>query len=630
MISPNTDLLPPLFDQILAHYGEGAVGKFARADIVAALENAIVNAAANHVRANAKVPEYKLDNLPETIDLDTFDRLSGAHLSRAALSEELQASLSLGRLAIEIAILLVEAQIDLRLKAAPRFEFAGIAFERNSDQTGVSAGWCQNVLAPALRGSQSDAPKIWNRIGNHRPEGVRVLVESLQLSATLRDALPYTIKVEKRLVAPLVATARADKRIRLLHISDLHMSSDLVDPERGGSPTYWQAKHSFQAARMLGWAARGLSPPFDMLAATGDVTTDGSKASFEVVQQYIRSGPISGENKLRIAAFGLNTGKGQRVLLPGNHDRFDGGRIPQQRLSDSFEDALDTPRPYPYVRCFRPAGRTAEELTLLLFVFDSTLSHEDEKDISAAEKTARGHLKDEDIKGLLELSRHVAEQSCALDLNGAQMKFDPKNSIRIALLHHPPVASQESEERVAPTFLANPIAALSDRWRQTKEAASTLLGADKFLKACFSAGIQLVLSGHDHRAYQRLVVPIARDAGAEPKPQHPDDVTGVMSPFGLTRSLRTFCCPTTLEASGDENGFYVFDFMDKDKVSLGLYVSKRSGQETLTPFDRHVERSGEFNLSEVSDQDKAFAYKLPIDQLTIGRIGSGPPAAPST
>src|SRR4051812_10775057 len=112
MSIPNTDLLPPLFDQILAHYGGGTAGVHSRAEIISVLLNAIINAAADRERAAAKLPDHETSGAETTIDLRTFDRLSGDHLSRAALTEEMQTTLSLGRLVIELAVLLVEAQID--------------------------------------------------------------------------------------------------------------------------------------------------------------------------------------------------------------------------------------------------------------------------------------------------------------------------------------------------------------------------------------------------------------------------------------------------------------------------------------------------------------------------------------
>src|SRR5262249_42379975 len=122
MSSPNTDLLPPLFDQILAQYEEESSATYTRADIIKAFENGVINAAAERERLPGRQGSG-------AVELNTFDRLSGDHLSRAALSDDLQRSLFLSRLVVEIALLLIEAQIDLRLKASGRFKLAGIEFQ---------------------------------------------------------------------------------------------------------------------------------------------------------------------------------------------------------------------------------------------------------------------------------------------------------------------------------------------------------------------------------------------------------------------------------------------------------------------------------------------------------------------
>ena len=602
MSTPNTDLLPPLFDRILDYYGESTIGARTRADIIKALENGIVIAAADHERAAAQLPDEQRNAAGNTIDLTTFDRLSGDHLSRAALCEELQTTLSLGSLVIEIAVLLVEAQIDLRLKAAESFKLAGIEFARKVRQEGSSdhiARWCQDVLESTLQGSQSDVPTLWNRVGKHRPEGLRVLVESLQLSATLRDALPYTIKVDKRLVDPLLTKSRAHKQIRLLHISDLHLVEDLTDPQRGGSPTIGQLKHSFDTVRLLGRSIDSLQPRFDMLVATGDLTTDGSPGAFETVLQYVRSGPISGENKARIAAFGLNAGQGCRLLLPGNHDRFEGQTLPRQINTNLFEKVLETPDNYPYVRGFRPPGCEETDLTLLLFVFDSTLTHENEPGFSRIDAIAQGIIKDEEISKLVEDSKKIAKEKKVKDLDNSPINFCPGNTIRIALLHHHPVVKNEAEQlelrrsnRRTFEYFTDPLGIC----KSIKETTTKLRGADNFLRGCFRAGIQLILFGHHHHRYRRAVVAANEKAGS--------------SPFGLTTKLRAFCCPTTLELSNEGNGFYLFDFIDKDTVSLDVYVSLPSNTKLQIPFNRIAQESGKFKLCELSTEEAKSAYTL--------------------
>src|SRR5437868_5134503 len=106
---PNTDLLPPLFEQILSFFGHADTGGYVRADIV-------------------KIPpEVKV------VILNTFDRLSGANISRAALVEQLITTTGLDPLILEIALLLIEAQIDLRLKGGPEFTIAGIKFSCDAE-----------------------------------------------------------------------------------------------------------------------------------------------------------------------------------------------------------------------------------------------------------------------------------------------------------------------------------------------------------------------------------------------------------------------------------------------------------------------------------------------------------------
>ena len=90
-----------------------------------------------------------------------------------------------------------------------------------------------------------------------------------------------------------------------------------------------------------------------MLVATGDLTTDGSRESFETVLQYVQSGSVSGENPMRIAAYGLGASRSQRILVPGNHDRYAGQAALFRVGEDSrrgFEQVLETPKLLPAYR----------------------------------------------------------------------------------------------------------------------------------------------------------------------------------------------------------------------------------------------------------------------------------------
>jgi len=601
----NTDLLPPLFDQVLANYGGIAPWPYARSDIVKAIENGIVNAAADSVRA-ARALE-RVDS-SEYVELQTFDRLSGANLSRAALIDQLQRTLLLDTVVLEIAVLLVEAQIDLRLKGSESFNLSGIEFVKARGDSNDIAKWCQSVLESTMQGAANDTPTFWSSFRRQRPEGLRILVEGIQFSATLRDAVPYKIRVAWRLVEPLLSESRQDERIRLLHISDLHLVEDIREPGRNLKRPFGVATHNFNTARHLGLTVSGLKPTFDMVLATGDLTTDGSRGSFETLLQYVQSGSVNGANPMRIAAYGLSAGKSRRLLLPGNHDRFEGELVPGQRLSGLFEEVLGTHDHYPYVVGYRPPNRDRSSLTLLFFVFDSNLPEgRESNDIKDwARALSYGHIGKEESQALIDQAHLAAQEGKVTRLDGELLEFDPKNTIRIAVLHHHPVVTVKADtERTRNEqgrwgrFLRDPLGELNLVKKDLESSLMRMDGADEFLRSCFHAGIQLVLFGHQHFPYQRLIVPDSRRA--------------VASPFGDVNAIRAFCCPTTLEYSAPGNGFYVFDFFDKTKVSMDSYVSMRNDKRDSLRFTPDARTSCSFDLaldSALSEEDIKSAYRL--------------------
>ncbi len=637
---PNTDLLPPLFDKIRSFYAESTGGAYIRADIIRAFENGLVNAAVDYQREREKLPGHK--ERPEQVELHTSDRLSGEHLSRAALTEQIQTISLLDAPLVEIALLMIEAQIDLRLDASGKFQLSDIEFDAGNSDLRNGAAWCHDLLQPTISGSLADLPSFWRRFGQKVPESIRIFTEALPLSATLRKAIPYTIRVPRRLVDPKLDTPRADSRVRILHISDLHLVEDLQHPQRAGSPTLGQKKHNEKVAEMLGRVTSLLEPRFDLLVATGDLTTDGHSGSFETLLQFIQAGPMAGENKLRIANYGLNASRDNRILIPGNHDRFEGERVPSQRLNNRFEQMLGTPttEQYPYLRAFRPPNAVEETPTLLLFVFDSTLP--EGADATSVEgirdAPAAGRIGGAEIDRMKELAREAAKNQIAVAVGGSdnsdsgKIKFDRHNTVRIALLHHHPVISfEESEwERKRPRGfkkLFHPIEAVKSLYAKIEHEGMALDGADEFLTGCFEAGIQLVLFGHKHKSYRRAVT-VQRNTPSEQSPMvNPASATALLgaderalplaiepplpeSPFGSVISLRTFCCPTTLERTEKGNGFYVFDFADKDTFAVHYFLSRLGKNGEILPFTRISDQSGQLTLGELTDEEQRTSYVL--------------------
>jgi 3',5'-cyclic AMP phosphodiesterase CpdA len=60
---------------------------------------------------------------------------------------------------------------------------------------------------------------------------------------------------------------------------------------------------------------------FDLMLATGDLSTDGSHKSIMNALDFMREGELR-DGGSRAVTRGLNAGKTRRILLPGNHDRF--------------------------------------------------------------------------------------------------------------------------------------------------------------------------------------------------------------------------------------------------------------------------------------------------------------------
>jgi 3',5'-cyclic AMP phosphodiesterase CpdA len=610
----NTDLLPPLFDQVLTYYGNTTPSQYARSDIVKALENGIVNAAADSVRAARALGE---EVSSKDVELKTVDRLSGANLSRTALIEQLRTTVLFDSVVLEIAVLLLEAQIDLRLKSSDSFDLSGIKFMKDRESSGEIANWCQGVLESTMRGTANDTPGFWSAFRRQPPEGLRILVEGIQFSATLRDAVPYTISVAWRLVEPLLAEPGQDKPIRLLHISDLHLVEDLREQGRSMRRPLGVATHNFNTARHLGLTVSGLNPRFDMVLATGDLTTDGSRGSFETLLQYVQSGSVSGANPMRIAAYGLNAGKSRRLLIPGNHDRFDGEFVPGQRLSLLFEEVLGTHHHYPYVVGYRPPNRTFDSLTLLFFVSDSSLPEgRESNEVEAwARALSHGYIGTEESKELIRQAELAVDEGKVRGLDGTALDFDPANTIRIAVLHHHPVVTAKAdlerpnnEQPRWRRFLRDPLGEMNLVKKNIESSLMRMDGADEFLSSCFQAGIQLVLFGHQHFPYSRMIVP--ESGGA------------VTSPFGDIKSIRAFCCPTTLEHKAPSNGFYVFDFFDKAKVSMNSYVSMRIDGGDSPTFSPDASRSLNFDLNEgaaLSGDDFNTAYMVKVPEASLAK-----------
>ena len=95
-------------------------------------------------------------------------------------------------------------------------------------------------------------------------------------------------------------------------------------------------------------------------------------------------------------------------------------------------------------------------------------------------------------------------------MSGEQLEFDPSQTIRIALLHHHPVVTYSRYEFVKTTGFKRIFGRPTEfvkQYRDDREAKLVQMeGADDFLNGCLKWGIQLILFGHQHYPYRRLVM----------------------------------------------------------------------------------------------------------------------------
>lgn len=108
--------------------------------------------------------------------------------------------------------------------------------------------------------------------------------------------------------------------LRIVHISDLHISEHILRGPDSESRLPHRYGHDVTAFLALDLFLR--EADWDLLLITGDVSRIGNKASFESARNWLENEIVFGETRV-----GLNLSKSQSrqyVIIPGNHDRFNG------------------------------------------------------------------------------------------------------------------------------------------------------------------------------------------------------------------------------------------------------------------------------------------------------------------
>lgn len=119
-------------------------------------------------------------------------------------------------------------------------------------------------------------------------------------------------------------------RVRLVHISDLHISENLFETDQSRRLLPHRYGHRDAAFKLLDFCLRSMD--FDVLVASGDLTRVGSRDSLNHVRDWLIRPPVPGGNSLGLD---LNTRNKAHVVVPGNHDRF-GGSATQSEGLDAY------------------------------------------------------------------------------------------------------------------------------------------------------------------------------------------------------------------------------------------------------------------------------------------------------
>jgi len=142
--------------------------------------------------------------------------------------------------------------------------------------------------------------------------------------------------------------SQANKTVRLLHISDLHLAKATFSQSRGRD--FWDDWLSRRnplckpAARSLSVAvartAHQYSERFDAILITGDLATTGVRDDLDTALNFLEAAPIDGRPWMSAEDEPTLRGVGCPILLmPGNHDRYrDGFGSPGGDLFDHVFD----------------------------------------------------------------------------------------------------------------------------------------------------------------------------------------------------------------------------------------------------------------------------------------------------
>lgn len=150
------------------------------------------------------------------------------------------------------------------------------------------------------------------------------------------------------------------KEIKIAHISDLHLSERLFKEPNRNLKAPHRYGHDIAAFYALDQILKELE--WDLLIITGDISRIGNSESFEYARNWLENELFIGEYKVGL---NLSKAKGRNyVIIPGNHDSFNGGLV-QSSLNNYNEE-------FPVIRPGTTESYSFNDIKVNIHLFDST------------------------------------------------------------------------------------------------------------------------------------------------------------------------------------------------------------------------------------------------------------------
>ncbi|KDM93106.1 metallophosphoesterase family protein [Photobacterium galatheae] len=312
--------------------------------------------------------------------------------------------------------------------------------------------------------------------------------------------------------------------VKIIHISDLHISESLFKEPTSNFKLPHRYGHNIQA--FLSLDAYLKENEWDLLVITGDVSRIGNSESFVHVRNWLEGEHINGAHKIGLKL--ADSVHKQYVLIPGNHDRFNGKLV--QTSLDFFHGQFQ-PVQSGHNKVFYFNGNRVN-----VHLYDSTQNNK---------SFAYGYVEPSDM-----------------------IVKDLDSSLNIAILHH--------------HFIQPP--------HHSREAASELTNSPDVSAYMLNSEFDGVFFGHTHKGYiDRLNIDMLKEILPDKRTRN-RYISKILPKFILRKLDKS--CFVSYKRDKARNGqlptlekYFLFLFLKKN----GVDVKAPNEFKSISDFYRHID-----------------------------------------